>query len=97
MGGTPTGRTIRSRLRARKVSGSEGFLIIFDWRDSNNYLWWNIGGWGNTQHGIEFSVNGSKTTLTTVSGSVTNGGWYDISIQLSSSNILCYLELHPGP
>ena len=79
-------------LRARKNSGSEGFLIIFDWRDSNNYLWWNIGGWGNTQHGIEFSVNGSKTTLITVSGSVTNGGWYDISIQLSSSNILCYLN-----
>ena len=79
-------------LRARKDSGSEGFLIIFDWRDSNNYLWWNIGGWGNTQHGIEFSVNGSKTTLITASGSVTNGGWYDISIQLGSSNILCYLN-----
>ena len=79
-------------LRAHKDSGSEGFLIIFDWRDSNNYLWWNIGGWGNTQHGIEFSINGSKTTLTTASGSVTNGGWYDISIRLSSSNILCYLN-----
>jgi alpha-L-arabinofuranosidase len=79
-------------LRARKDSGSEGFLIIFNWRDANNYMWWNIGGWGNTQHGIEFSQNGSKTTLTAVSGSVTNGGWYDISVQLGSSNILCYLN-----
>jgi len=79
-------------VRARKDSGSEGFLIIFNWRDANNYMWWNIGGWGNTQHAIEFAQNGARSTLTKASGSVTNGGWYDISIQMSNSNILCYLN-----
>jgi len=79
-------------LRARKDSGSEGFLIIFNWRDSNNYMWWNIGGWNNTQHGIEFSKNGSKSTIATAAGSVTTGVWYDIRVELSSSNILCYLN-----
>jgi len=30
-------------LRARKVSGSGGFLILFNWLDDNNWTWWNIG------------------------------------------------------
>src|ERR1039458_2474239 len=39
-------------LRAMKLGGSEGFLILFNVLDGNNYMWWNIGGWGNTQTGI---------------------------------------------
>lgn len=79
-------------LRARKDGGSEGFLIIFNWRDANNFMWWNIGGWGNTQHAIEFCQDGAKSTLASAGGSVTNGGWYDIRVELSATNIACYLN-----
>jgi alpha-L-arabinofuranosidase len=72
-------------LRARKDSGSEGFLIMFDWLDNNNWTWWNIGGWNNTQHAIEQSVNG-------VSGSVQPGRWYDIRIVLTGNRIQCFLD-----
>jgi alpha-L-arabinofuranosidase len=80
-------------LKARKVTGSEGFLILFNWTDDNNWTWLNLGGWNNTQHGIEQNLNGSKSILgTRVSGSITAGQWYDISITLSNSHILAYLD-----
>jgi alpha-L-arabinofuranosidase len=80
-------------LRARKVSGSEGFLILFNWVDDNNWTWLNLGGWGNAQHGIEQCVNGTKTTLGTRSaGSIQTNQWYDISIVLTGSRIQCYLD-----
>ena len=80
-------------LRARKVSGSEGFLILFNWTDDNNWTWWNIGGWGNTQNGIEQNVGGSKTTLAQVSQTaIATNTWYDISIVQSNAAIRCYLN-----
>lgn len=80
-------------LRARKVSGSEGFLILFNWTGDNNWTWLNLGGWGNAQHGIEQNVNGSKSILgTRVSGSINTGQWYDVSIVLNSNRVQCYLD-----
>jgi hypothetical protein len=80
-------------LRARKVSGSEGFLILFNWTDDNNWTWLNLGGWGNTLHGVERMSNGSKTSLgSRVAGSIQNNQWYDISIVLSGRRIQCYLN-----
>ncbi|MDD4970577.1 MAG: alpha-L-arabinofuranosidase C-terminal domain-containing protein [Paludibacter sp.] len=79
-------------VKARKVSGSEGFLIVFGYRDSNNYYWWNIGGWGNTKHAIEQCVDGSKTVVATASGSITTNTWYDIRIEVSKTQVLCYLN-----
>src|SRR5437868_542752 len=32
-------------LKARKLGGAEGFLILFHAKDPENYIWWNIGGW----------------------------------------------------
>lgn len=81
------------RLKARKDSGNEGFLIIFNWRDDNNWIWWNIGGWNNTQHAIELCHNGNKSILgTPVSGSIETGRWYDIRVELEGEHIRCYLD-----
>jgi len=79
-------------LKARKTSGNEGFLIIFGNKDSNNFYWWNIGGWGNGQHGIEQCVNGTKSIMTSVPGSVTLNKWYDIRIEVKRDRVLCYLD-----
>src|SRR6185437_6426826 len=40
-------------LKARKISGSEGFLVLFHITDDDDRTWWNIGGWNNTQNAIE--------------------------------------------
>ncbi len=80
-------------LRARKVGGSEGFLILFNWLDDNNWTWFNVAGWNNTQTAVEQMVNGAKTIIGEgVPGSVVTGQWYDIRIVLNGTRIQCYLN-----
>jgi alpha-L-arabinofuranosidase len=74
-------------LKARKLGGAEGFLILFNVQDENTTSWWNLGGWGNTRHGIE--MNG---ILTQVSGSIETGRWYDIKIERKGAKVNCYLD-----
>ncbi len=80
-------------LKARKISGDEGFLILFYVKDQDNWFWWNIGGWGNTRHAIEWSDEGSKSIVgTPVEGKVIAGQWYDVRIELKGRNIRCSLD-----
>ncbi len=46
-------------LNAKKISGTEGFLIPVLWTDENNYFTCNIGGWGNTYSAIQRTENGN--------------------------------------
>jgi alpha-L-arabinofuranosidase len=80
-------------LKARKIGGKEGFLILFHVQDDANFVWWNLGGWGNAEHGLEQSAGGSKLALGRhVPGSIESGRWYDIRIEVQSKNIKCYLD-----
>lgn len=79
-------------MDAVKNSGDEGFLIAFAYADANNYTWWNLGGWGNSSHGVEQSVNGSKTTLTTASGTIETGRSYHVKIVRNGLRAQLYLD-----
>jgi alpha-L-arabinofuranosidase len=80
-------------VKARKIAGAEGFLIMFRVRDDRNWYWWNIGGWGNTRHAIEKSSGGSKTTIgRDVAGGVESGRWYDVKVELAGARIRCFLD-----
>jgi len=80
-------------LKAKKLHGSEGFLIIFNWQDDNNWTWWNIGGWNNTQHAIEHCEYGGKSIIgEPVRGSILANRWYDIRVELNGDRIRCYLD-----
>ena len=80
-------------LRARKVSGSEGFLILFNWQDTDHWTWLNLGGWGNTQHAVEQTYGGTKAVVgAAVAGSVQTNQWYDVAVVLAGTNITCYLN-----
>jgi alpha-L-arabinofuranosidase len=75
-------------LKARKLGGAEGFLILFNVRDENRKSWWNLGGWGNQRHAIEMGgIVGRE-----VPGSIETGRWYDIRIETSGKTIKCYLD-----
>jgi alpha-L-arabinofuranosidase len=79
-------------LKARKLSGGEGFLIVFG-RRGTDMFWWNLGGWGNTQHAIEHSVQGGQTPVgAPAPGRIETERWYDIKIELSGNRIRCYLD-----
>lgn len=80
------------KVRAKKNGGNEGFLIMFNYDDAQNYAWWNIGGWGNTRHGVEICQNGAKTTATTAGGRVENDRWYDIEIRVDNGKVTCLID-----
>ncbi len=74
-------------LKARKLAGREGFLILFHIQDNEDRTWWNIAGWENTQHALELdaTVDGRR-------GAVETGRWYDIRVELAGERIRCWLD-----
>jgi alpha-L-arabinofuranosidase len=80
-------------LKARKLGGAEGFLVMFHVLDQQNWVWWNLGGWGNREHALERCENGGKSSIGRhVPGNIETGRWYDIRIELQGNNIKCYLD-----
>lgn len=75
-------------LKAQNTGGSEGFLIIFGRKNGERY-WWNIGGWGNSQHAIEFN---QTPVGSPVPAHIERNRWYDVKIELSGARIQCYLD-----
>jgi len=80
-------------LKARKLDGAEGFLIMFHVQDKDNFAWWNIGGWGNSRHAIEVARGGGKSNLgNDVRGRIETGPWYDIRIETKGQTVRCFLD-----
>ena len=80
-------------VKAKKLGGQEGFLILFHVQNRRNYLQWNIGGWQNTRSAIQRHEDGEldeigEATDTTIEA----GRWYDIRIELRGAEIKCYLD-----
>lgn len=80
------------RVKARKNSGAEGFLILFNYKDTENYCWWNLGGWNNGTHGVEVCRSGMKSTVASVSGTLETGRWYDVRIEVQGERVRCFLD-----
>jgi len=76
-----------------KLGGAEGFLIGFGTTNDDEYLWWNLGGWGNTRHAVErFRSGGSNVIGSNTLGSIESNRWYDIKVELTEDRIRCYLD-----
>ena len=82
----------RFKAKARKDGGNEGFMLVFNYQDPDNYCWLNLGGWGNTQHGLEQVVNGNKMQTATKRGRVEQGKWYDVEIEVDGDHVICLLD-----
>lgn len=74
-------------LKARKLSGREGFLVLFHITSDDDRVWWNLGGWNNTQDAIE-----SGATLDGKPGHIETGRWYDIRVDVRGDRVKCYLD-----
>ena len=74
-------------LKARKISGAEGFLILFRIGGNEDRTWWNLGGWGNTQDAIE-----SGGPMDSKPGHIETDRWYDLKVVVSGRNVKCYLD-----
>jgi alpha-L-arabinofuranosidase len=74
-------------LQARKISGAEGFLILFRIRGDEDRTWWNIGGWGNTADAIE-----AGGQLGRKPGRIETGHWYDLKVVVKGEHVQCYRD-----
>jgi hypothetical protein len=77
-------------FKARKLGGSEGFLVLFGIPspDSAVTSWVNLGGWGNTAHAIQSPQIPERKQR----GSITTDRWYDIKLELSGNTVRAYLD-----
>lgn len=74
-------------LKARKISGAEGFMVMFRLGGNEDRTWWNIGGWGNTADGIE-----AGGTLDSKPSHIETDRWYDLKVTVSGKNVKCWLD-----
>lgn len=74
-------------LKARKISGDEGFLVLFRVAGNEDRSWWNIGGWGNTADAIE-----DGGTLDSKPSQIETGRWYDLKLTVADKNVKCWID-----
>lgn len=74
-------------LKARKISGAEGFMVMFRITGNEDRIWWNLGGWKNTASAIE-----AGTTLDSKPAHIETGRWYDLKLTVSGKNVKCWLD-----
>lgn len=86
--GDPSWSNYTLSLKARKLSGSEGFLVLFETAGIDAPIWWNLGGWNNSEHGLQ----GAGLTEQRIRGSVESNRWYDIRIESRDGGIRAWLD-----
>ena len=89
MFGDPAWTGYTYSLKARKLSGDEGFLVLFNVRDNDSKSWWNLGGWSNSRHALEIGGGGENGST---GGKIETNRWYDIRIETAGGRVKCFLD-----
>lgn len=79
-------------VKARKTGGEEGFLLVFDYTNERNYRWFNVAGWGNTQHAVEDIFNGGKTQPVSSRGQIEDGRWYTLKVEVRGEKVTTLID-----
>jgi hypothetical protein len=88
--GDPTWSNYTLTLKARKISGTEGFLVLFGLPDADTTVksWWNVGGWANSAHAVQAPGIPEQRRP----GKIENGRWYDLKVELLDGAVSVYLD-----
>ena len=96
---SPDMRNYTLTLKARKLSGGEGFQIGVAADDALNYYRVNIGGWGNTTAKVQHIVNGVSSSSGNVAEQsyvgnvhINDNEWYDVTVEVTDDEIKAYLN-----
>ncbi len=91
--GDPSWTDYELSLEARKLGGAEGFLIVVRAADERDFYWWNLGGWGNREHGLESEVNEQRGTVGEhLPGRIETDRWYRIRLRVEGDHIRGWLD-----
>lgn len=81
------------KVQAKKLSGTEGFMAMVGYKDKDNYQWFNVGGWTNSQNNIEQSIDGNRVPLCRGTRfNVETDRWYDLQVDVDGDSVRCYLD-----
>jgi alpha-L-arabinofuranosidase len=75
-------------LKARKISGAEGFLVMGGQVDGRR-VQWNVAGWGNTQSAIQAS---DAIVGRAVRHRIETGRWYDLRLEVRGRTVRGYID-----
>ncbi|MEZ0216853.1 MAG: alpha-L-arabinofuranosidase C-terminal domain-containing protein [Rariglobus sp.] len=75
------------QVKARKLSGREGFLVLFHLRHEEDRTGWNLGGWDNKYFNV-----GLDDSQDRVSGTIEAGQWHDLKVELRGGHVRCWLD-----
>ena len=91
--GDPSWTNYTLTLKARKLGGAEGFLILFHVKDAENMAQWNIGGWGNTRSAVELKEGGSNREIAAGPNiKIETSRWYDVKLEVNAGKVTCWLD-----
>ena len=91
--GDPAWSDYTLTLKARKIGGSEGFLVWVRAKDAANWIQVNLGGWGNQEHAIQVSIDGAEIEAgKRVPGKIETGRWYDIRVEVTGPQVRCFVD-----
>jgi alpha-N-arabinofuranosidase len=78
-------------VKARKISGQEGFIVVFYNADGYSCQW-DVGGWNNTRSAVQILSPGDQVELPLKNEPIEAGRWYDLSVSLKGNLATCYLD-----
>ncbi len=93
--GDPAWRDYEFTLEAKKTAGREGFLILFRAKDEKDFYWCNLGGWGNTRHGLERGRGGEgrwRPIGPSIDGAIQTGRWYRVKVRCEGKRFRAWLD-----
>jgi alpha-L-arabinofuranosidase len=91
--GDPSWTDYTIHLRARKLGGREGFLVLWHATDGDNNNWWNIGGWRNTMTRCEATAEGGREPYGPTSPfKVETGRWYDLRLEVRGHHVRGFID-----
>jgi alpha-L-arabinofuranosidase len=91
--GQDTWKDYSVRVKARKLGGNEGFLILARDQGSENSIWLNVGGWGNSATQLERTWDGERGVIGPKSDfKVETDRWYDLRLDVKADQIDAYID-----
>lgn len=86
------GGDFRLELTMERISGRKGVLIRFGQQDDANYYQWTVGGWQNSDSGIESRVRGRGSCLTQSNLYLRDGHAYRLVLELRGREMITYVD-----
>ncbi|MFC1522498.1 hypothetical protein ACFL6Y_08830 [Elusimicrobiota bacterium] len=80
--------------QARNLHGTELVYIMFHYKNNKKWIWWNLGGWGNTKSALEYDTWGAGQIMgnTTTSDTFEGERWYDLKIVVDGLHFKGFID-----